>query len=202
MNLKIERSLSKIKSNEINHLQRKKNVNRPSHDSTKKMLYTMFSTFLILVTFCKNVEGWIGVPIPQNRPESPCKLLRLENDSSPSIDTSSRRGFLLDLTSCIVMGAASVVVPLPATVASAADDPFAELDDIAAKIKGEYSSYPNSISPLPTYKTTAKELIEDDNGGTAASKNDQPKVSGGSSDLDKALQDISKQKRIDPRTHG
>ena len=193
MNLKIERSLSKIKSNEINHLQRKKNVNRPSHDSTKKMLNTMFSTFLILVTFCNNVEGWIGVPIPQNRPESPRKLQRflverdIENDSSPPIDTSSRRGFLLDLTSCIVMGAASVVVPLPATVASAADDPFAELDDIAAKIKGEYSSYPNSISPLPTYKTTAKELIEDDNGGTAASKNDQPKVSGGSSDLDKAL---------------
>ena len=46
-------------------------------------------------------------------------------------------------------------------VASSSVDPFAELDDMAAKIKLENSNYPNSISPLPTYKKTERELISD-----------------------------------------
>jgi hypothetical protein len=92
-----------------------------------------------------------------------------------------------------MMGAA-----VAAPEAFAGDDPFAQMDSIAGKIKSS-SNYPNSISPLPTYKQTEQELTSDkkpvDGKAGAATATTF-------SDMEDALKNSKKRRNIDPLTHG
>ena len=94
---------------------------------------------------------------------------------------------LLTLSTIVSLGPLS-----PISVSAAdADDPFAALDAFAATV----GSTPPSSSSLTN--TPANSSSNNDNSG----KGRGPQ-SNGSSDMNEALKDIRKQKRIDPRTHG
>lgn len=79
----------------------------------------------------------------------------------------------------------------------ASDDPIADLDAFGKALSGGKqqqqaavtSGYPNTPSPLPTSAKSAAELT-------------QPGTSEEAPTLKEAIEKSSKQKRIDPRTHG
>jgi hypothetical protein len=144
----------------------------------------IFATILLLASIVCSVSAW-GLH-PSDR--SSTSRLYASAESRESSMLIQRRDLLL-AASGIVLGTSF----LP-DAARASDDPFAQMDAIAEKIK-ESSNYPNSISPLPTYKATEKELVSD--GDDAPPKSDKK-----TSDMDKALGDMQKKKGIDPMTHG
>jgi hypothetical protein len=85
-----------------------------------------------------------------------------------------------------------------AAVAASSDDPFAELDAIAEKISSS-SNFPNSGSPLPTYKQTEKDVTANEEESIKSSpttSSEEPL------DMTEALKESRKRKRINPLTHG
>jgi hypothetical protein len=88
-----------------------------------------------------------------------------------------------------------------AAVAASSDDPFAELDAIAEKIQASSSNFPNSISPLPTYKKQMEKDVtankeESSTKSSPTSSEEQPL------DMAEALQESRKKKRVNSLTHG
>ena len=80
--------------------------------------------------------------------------------------------------------------------AADSDDPFAQMDAIANSIQSSSSSYPNSISPLPTKHSTAQEL-------TAPKPiTSSPSEKSESSDIEKALKEAKSGRKVNPLTHG
>ena len=95
-------------------------------------------------------------------------------------------------------GVGMFVASSTASWAEPTEDPFAKMDAIAKETYGStHSNYPNAISPLPTNKRSAQELTADTI-RTAPPVDDVPEES----DLEKALKESQRQKKIEPRTHG
>jgi hypothetical protein len=140
---------------------------------------------LLFASLVCSVAAW-GIHPSDRRPPS---RLHASAESGKNSMILQRRDLFL-----AVGGIAAVGAGLVPGAAHAEEDPFAEMDAIAKKIK-DSSNYPNSISPLPTYKATEKDLV-------SGSDDAQPKSDAKSSDMAKVLEDIQKQKRIGPRTHG
>jgi len=173
----------------------------------------------ILLFSAISVNGWM-VPafnggrqsLVQPRRGTAKKPCAAECTTQTQNRSSSRRNFLQDSfdlssTLAILVGASYPAV----AVAVAAADPFAQLDSIAGAIissdKGSSGdkSYPMPPSPLP--KTNGNDDAESsDLAKSQQSPNSSSNTGGGGtnnlSEMDAALQESRKRKRIDPRTHG
>jgi hypothetical protein len=105
-------------------------------------------------------------------------------------DSSHRRAFLSSIRTAACFGLVATTTPAVAR-ADEKPDPFAELDAIAEKIRSS-SQFPNSSSPLPTYKKMEQELTTPLEESTAP----PPPT------MEEALKEARKRKRTDPLTHG
>lgn len=124
-------------------------------------------------------------------------------DASIPHPVSCRREFLdTSLLSAMTWTYGTLLLtgkPANANAASSGDDPFAQLDSFASAISAQSSSAsaPPS-SPPPSAMKNMK-----DNSNDAANTNSPPTAPGaGLSEMEAALQQSRKQRRIDPRTHG
>jgi hypothetical protein len=171
----------------------------------------------LILFFVVSAKAW-------TRPSLPQPLLKLyhKTDSSISRDLkahptpktntprseslpSSRRKFLetpLLLTSCI---ATTLIVSSPA---NAGDDPFAQIDSIASSFSDRSSMAPQLSSSPSRNDESNFSGSKKDTSPTTSQNNDsnfqsgQAPASGNLSEMEAALQDARKQRRIDPRTHG
>ena len=139
-------------------------------------------TLLLLLTN-SGLNNALMVP---SRPYKNHHSLQLNSHIHDEEEINHRRSFL---TSSLGLVLANVA--FSSSAFAEGEDPFSKMDSIAAKI-GNNSGYPNSISPLPTFKETEKELVADDE------KAEKSTVS----EMEEALKTVRKEKRIDPRTHG
>ena len=134
---------------------------------------------LLLLTYFDLTNGWVTT---NKASRSPFPLFSLAQD-----DETSRRSFILSS-----LGWTSGNFAFTAAAIADGEDPFSKMDSIAAKIGSDNSGYPNSISPLPTFKQSEKELVQ----------NEEKSKIQTSSEMEEALKNVRKEKRIDPRTHG
>ena len=151
---------------------------------------------LLLTLLCSgSTLGWT-TSLTSHTKQQPVlsKLHASKNEVNDNVEkNSNRRNFLssasMFVTTALVTGTMTSN-PLSVQAADEDVDPFAEFDKIAQNIQGS-SNYPNSISPLPTYKLTEKDLTADDSDVNTAPPN-----------MEQALNDLKKKKTINPRTHG
>ena len=140
-------------------------------------------TLLLLLTN-SGLNNALMVP---SRPYKNHHSLQLNSHIHDEEEINHRPSFL---TSSLGLALANVAFSSSAFAED--EDPFSKMDSIAAKIGSDKSGYPNSISPLPTFKQSEKELVQ----------NEEKSKIQTSSEMEEALKNVRKEKRIDPRTHG
>lgn len=177
--------------------------------------------FLLTLLYTDSTLGWT-TSLTSHTNKKQAKILSKLNASYPSKNdnhdddndgddkaSTNRRDFLSSAsftvtaaataaTATTLFGGVMTSSPTMAVATDGESDPFAEFDKIAQGIQGS-SNYPNSISPLPTYKLTEKDLTADE---SSSSSSTSGTIVPPASDMEQALNDIKKKKQINPTTHG
>jgi hypothetical protein len=135
---------------------------------------------LFLVVFSK-AEAWVST--------SPLLVQTRHRQTAlgATEETAMRRTFLWSAAAALV-----AVVP-QLSMAAAVEDPLEAFGKTLSATPPPQLGWPHSPSPLPTSVKSAAEL-------TAPSTQTKDPVPA--SDLMKALEESSKKKKVDPRTHG
>jgi hypothetical protein len=116
---------------------------------------------------------------------------------------SSRRKFWE--TSLLLMSCTSITLIASSSPASSAeDDPFAQLDSFASSISDRSSVAPSTATPPTSNNGSNLSGSKRDtyNSNDMSFQAGSPPASGNLSEMEAALQESRKRRRIDPRTHG
>jgi hypothetical protein len=145
-----------------------------------------FSSLLVLaVTIC-STEAWITTHYPQQTAARSLLKCQLAAHSPNEENISSRRFFLTGLGSI----SAFLLTASPAMADDSSSDPFAQMDAIAAEMRGSSSNDLNPVSPLST------------NQRSSPSQEMTAEPPSAASDMQKKLEEAKRRRRVAPLTHG